>query len=103
MADRNGQPVTERTRVGLNTANIIAVRVAVEVRQRLEEGGQLLHRQEPKGGQRGVESTRYVAFGQDEAVALGIINGFRSDIEDCAIERREDVDGGKVATDVAGS
>ena len=44
-----------------------------------------------------------MALGKDEAVPLGIIDGLGGDIENGPIERGEDVDGGKVATDVAGS
>ena len=75
MADCDGQAVTQRTGIGLDAANIVAVRVAVELGQRLEEGGQILYRQEPKGSQRGVQSSGDVAFGEDESVPLRIIDG----------------------------
>ena len=61
------------------------------------------YRYEPVGSKRDVESTGNVALGKDEPVPLGIIDVLGSDVENGPIERGEDVDGGKVATDVAGS
>ena len=101
-ADRDWQAVSERARVGLDAANVVAVRVAVELGQRLQEGSQILQG-EPKGSQRDVESSGNVALREDEAVPLGIIDGLRGDVEHGAVQRREDVDGGKVATDVPGT
>ena len=93
----------ERSSIGLDATDIVAVRVAVELGQRLQEGGQIRYRYEPVSSKRDVESTRNVALGKDEPVPLGIIDVLGSDIENGPIERREDIDGGKVATDVAGS
>src|SRR5829696_7688906 len=63
IANRYGQSMTERTSVGLNPGNIVAVRVAVELGQRLEERHQILYWQEPKGSQRDIQSSGDVALG----------------------------------------
>ena len=84
-------------------ADLVAVRVAVERGQRLEEGGQLLDRQEAERGQRGVERAGDVALAEDEPVPLGIVDGLRGDVQHGAVQRGQDVDGGEVAADVAGA
>ena len=43
MADCNWQPVPKRTSIGFHAANVFAVRVPVELGQRLEEGRQILY------------------------------------------------------------
>ncbi len=47
-ADGNGQAVAERAGVGLDTRNLVAVRVAVEARHGLQEGGDFLFRKKPR-------------------------------------------------------
>src|SRR4029453_13663931 len=64
---------------------------------------QFINRQKPKGGQRDVQSSGNVAFGEDETVSLRIIDGLRGDVEDGAVQRRENVDSREVAANVAGA
>src|SRR5688500_6595049 len=101
MANRYRQSMTERTSVRLNPANIVAVRVAVELGQRLEKRRQILYWQEPKGSQRDIQSSGDVALGEDESVPFRIINGLGSDIQNGAVERGQNVDRGEIATNVA--
>src|SRR4051812_37098727 len=103
MTDSDRQPVTEWTRIGLHTADIVTVRVAVEPRQRLQESGQVLHRQKAKGSQCYVESARNVALGENEAVPLGIVHRLRRDVEHRPVQRRQDVNSGEITTNVSGT
>ena len=103
VTDRDGQSVTQRPGVGLDTADVVAVGMAVELGEWLQECSQLLYRQESERGQRGVQRAGNVALGQDETVTLGVIDGLGSDVEHGAVQRRENVDGREVAPDVTGA
>src|SRR5829696_1233013 len=103
VADSDRQAMTEWPGIGLNSANVFAVRMAIELRQRLEKRCQFLHRQESKGGQGGVKGTGDMALGEDEPVAVGVIDGLWRDIENRAVQRSQNVDGGEIATNMAGT
>jgi hypothetical protein len=100
MAHGDGQAVAQRSGVGLDAADLRAVGVAVERRQGLEEGGQFLDRQEAEGGERGVEDAGDVALGQDEAVAVRVVDGVRGDVEHRPVQGGENVHCGQIAADV---
>ena len=59
--------------------------------------------QEAEGRERRVERAGDVALGQDEAVALGVVDVLRGDVQHRPVQGGEDVDGGEVAADVAGA
>ena len=98
-----GRPCPSGPVLASTPGDLGAVGVAVEPRQRLEEGGQLLHRKEAERGQGRVERAGDVALGQDEPVALGVVDGLRRHVQHGAVEGGEDVDRGEVAADVAGA
>src|SRR5215218_3961582 len=102
MADGDWQPVPEGSGIGLDSPDLVAVGVPVERRQRLQEGRQVLRRQETEGGQGGVEGACYMALGEDEPVPVGIVDRLWGHVEYGTVEGGQDVNGREVAADVAG-
>ena len=71
-ADRDRQAVAERPGVRFDAGDLVAIGVAVQLRQRPHVGVELLRRKEPALGERGVQRRRRVALAQDEAIAVRI-------------------------------
>ena len=99
-ADAHGQPMPERAGVGFHPRHLGAVGVAVEARMRLEEGLDLLLRDETLLRERDIERAGGMPLAQDEAVATGIERIGGIDVEDAEIERRQDVDHRHLAADM---
>ena len=100
-ADRDRQAVAERPGIGLDAGNVVAVRMAVQLRQRLHVGGQHIERDEAGLGQRRVERAGAVALAQDEAVAAGIARPLRIVAQHAEIEGRQNVGDRHVAAGMA--
>ncbi len=79
---------------------LLAVGVAVEHRQRLHVGLELLAREEPGLGKRRIEGRRGVPLAQDEAVARRIPGACGVDAERLEEERRQDVGAREIAARV---
>jgi hypothetical protein len=102
VPDGDRQTVAQGPGVGLDTADPLAVRMAVERREGFEERGEVLDGQESEGGEGGVEDAGDVALGQDEAVPFRVVDGVRADVEHRPVQGGQDVDGGEVAADMSG-
>ena len=100
-ADGDGQAVAERAGVGLDAGQLVAIRVAVQPRQRRHEGVELGLGKEAGGGERGVEDRRAVALAEDAAIAIGRGRLLRVEAQDREVEHRQQVRRRQVAAGVA--
>src|SRR5690606_1236533 len=102
-ADGNGQAMAERSGIGFHARYLIAVRMAVEARMRLEEGADLLFRNEASLCKRHIERQRYVPLGKAETVAIRPLWCVGRDTREAERERSQEVDSRHVPTDMAGA
>ncbi len=96
-ADGDRQSVAERPGIGFDARHLAAIGVAIEHRQWLHVGVELLARDEPGLGKRRVEGRRGVPLAQHEAVAGGILRVRGVDLERMEEERRQDIGRRQVA------
>ena len=92
-----GRPCPSGPVLASTPGDLVAIRMAVQLRQRLHVGVELLRRKEPALGQRRVQRRRRVALAEDEAVAIRIARRLGLQPQDVEIQHREDVRAREVA------
>jgi hypothetical protein len=98
-AYRDRKSVPERTGVGLDAGELVAIGMAVEHRERIHIGFELLKREEAPRCQSGVEGAGAVAFGEDKAVALRPLRLSRIEVKNAAqVEDGKNVGRRKIAS-----
>jgi hypothetical protein len=93
--------VAERPGVGLDARHLVAIRVAVQRRERFGESREFFRRNETAHREYRVQRRGTVALAQDEAITFGPLRVGRVVVHDAAEQRDQRIRGREVAADVA--